>query len=340
MGGNSSTKGKGTNGQSKKTLKSGKNAYNYAKKLGVSKMWFAMDEGAAEQAWSKCDTKNIGFIMTKERVSALFKITAGMLLKHLQDQQAKQVHAAQAKLGKAFQPTLEKLSIALGAELEDLQNASAFLDAVASNGKLYKLKFVACMADGVRIKKDGKLEWAFTVKDNTLPPSQKDVSVNVTAPQGKDSKEAKLSPGKSPKKPKAKSKVKEDNRKRGSATSSGLGSQHKKTYSSRQIRVLKKGIYSGSDKSSQESNSKTKDIVSETLGSVKEVPEYAPEQPEPTPKAVAAVTPTPVKEGSSTWKGKKLHSETWQKRRAKALAKFSTIRHGDVIIYTITLRLD
>jgi len=324
MGGTSSSRANASRGP--KISK--KNAYHYAKKLGISKMLFAMDEGAAETAWKQCDVKGKGFIDSKENVSALFKVTASMLLRCLRDEQAKQVQGAKARLGKQFKPTIDKLSNALGAELEDLENATAFLEAVGSDGKLDKTIFVTCMVGGVKINKNGSLEWAYFAKKNAT--MNKELDKSAPSKQEGKAKQAEVTPPKNRSKPRLKFDSSSD-AKGGNLAAPNQG--HKKTYSVRQLKVLNKGIYSGSENDSSK-GSVAKDFVTETLNSVKDVPISAPESSGVAATGPAAVSPVKAPNAvtiaaSPEQKRNNLNlTETWQKRKSKAMAKFATLRCG------------
>mmetsp|Transcript_20600 Transcript_20600/g.50536 ORF Transcript_20600/g.50536 Transcript_20600/m.50536 type:complete len:336 (+) Transcript_20600:378-1385(+) len=316
MGGNSS-KGEATKPSTKK------NAYSYAKKLGVSKMLFAIEDTKALDMWKEVDSKNTGIIESKNQVSALLKHTVGNLLVSLQPTQAARIKSAKAKLGKSFQPTVQKLNACLARELEDPKTTESFLDGLGNKDKLEKDTYLACVAEGVKITKEGTLEWEYITNSGKKSEQQADAKNGpTTAPPEKPNKGPRPSlaaPGS------------------GLSSHSGTGS-HRKTFSVRQLRVLQKGIYRPDSDSTNIKDGKKKDIVSEVLSSVKEVPGADSGTDSVSKKKIGDILPPDlksIKKDVADGKGNKAPkktlnmSENWRKKKLKAMRKFATLRGGE-----------
>ena len=336
----------------------GKNAYFYAKRLGISKTIIMVDSEVAAAVWEEGARASGGAaasdsVTSVEAVGRLLKLTAGRLVSAFQKTHAESMKAAEAKSKKAFRQTLARLEESLTRELEGADAARSFLGSLKVS-QLSKGLFVACLTAGLTIRKDGTIQWAYVSQSKI--ERRKSKSKNSKSSKG-EKKRVGGSKGKSERKGKTSA---------GGAAALAVpegAAHHKKAYSQRQLRVLSKGIYgSGTKKKRLQQEimgigrSETDRNTAETA-STPAVPEPAspelaspelasPELASPgpaiqiTPAAVVASTAAPeasavapkrsVAEVMADKKGKggslpRLTGERWQSKRLKALAKFATL---------------
>jgi len=302
MGGSSSKEKSGA----ARAPKGGKNAYTYAKKLGISRTKLSVEGGAADSVWNDFDKKGLGYVDSKN-VGPLLKEAAGKLLETLLDNQLPSIQSAKAKLGKNFQPTIDKLTAYLAHQLEDQKSTEMFLKGLGDGNKLARDNFIKCMAAGVKINKDGTLNWTYL----------SEVGVGSGAVSGAAAEEeqnANLAPPK-----------------RESASPRGM---HQKKFSVRQLRVLSKGIYSASS-GNLEKELKSKDKVKKKRkkesGEKKSQPVLEAKSPIEKAKKEEKKAAAPEEggsEGGETREKKSLSGNQWHSKKMKAMNKFATLR-GD-----------